>query len=788
MIVHCFYRSLYSLVFLLLAAMHVGASSGKKTLHASGNAEASATGIVKGYVHDRETNDPVVLASVYIPDFDRGSVTHEEGDFIIRNIPEGEYTIRFQHVGYESTSKRITINRDDTTRVSVSLRPSVFRFSEVEIVARHVAEDDITTYVERTVTGRHLRQQLGRTLAETLEDEPGMARRSMGPAPARPVLRGLGGDRLLILEDGARTGDLSATASDHALSIDPMTAEHIELIRGPSAIVHGSNTMGGVINVRRGQIPLDRPDHIHWSGSLQGESVNNGVSAGFRAFGPVSGRIPFSDRKMPFSDRLAFRFDFSGRYSSDIDTPAGTLVNTDITTLNTSLGMSYIDNWGMFGFSGNILDSKYGVPGGEGIAEAHPNGVDLEMFRRSAVGRFRYNFSDSWARRMDVRWNYSYYFHKELEKPDDHDIPQPLGAEFGVLTNNVRMDLHHRRLGFFDNGLFGISAEHRDYASGGMTFTPETIERSIASYLFQERDIRSFNLQLALRYDYRHLSPEEAESIFLDHDITSRNFHGASGSLMGSWNITSNLKIGSTVTKTHRSPIIEELYSEGPHLANFSYEIGNPALTREKGWGSELFIRWNRDRIRTSFALYRNQMDNYIFPQDTGEQSVRRDDLNVFQYTENKVLMAGAELNFELLLNRRVTTGGTVSYVRGDFFDNDESFPFLVLEDRENAVPMMPPLNSRLYLEYGFGSLKIGGATRLAAHQTRTDQFEEPTDEYAVVDIYAQYHFSRGGTLHTFSFTVENLADTEYRNHLSRIKSVMHEPGRNIKMLYRVYF
>ncbi|MBP3192247.1 TonB-dependent receptor [Natronogracilivirga saccharolytica] len=786
-----FSRTLITSAFFLFIAVHAGFASGMTEDHSAGSAGSAVSdaGILKGYVHDSETGDPVVLASVYIPDLDRGSVSHDEGDFIIRNIPEGEYRIRFQHVGYESTSKNVTITRDDTTRVSVSMRPSVFRSSEVEIVARHAAEeDDITTYVERTVTGRHLRQQLGRTLAETLEDEPGMAQRSMGPAPARPVLRGLGGDRLLILEDGGRTGDLSATASDHALSIDPMTAEHIELIRGPSAIVHGSNTMGGVINVRRGQIPFDHPDHIHWSGSLQGESVNRGMSGGFRAFGPVDTSLPFSGRSLSFTDRMAFRFDFSGRHTSDMDTPAGSLVNTDITTLNASLGLSYIDDWGVIGFSGNILDSKYGVPGGEGIAEAHPNGVDIEMFRRYLDGRARFNFSDSWARRLDVRWNYSYYFHRELEKPDDPDIPQPVGAEFGVLTNNIRMDLHHRNMLFFEKGLVGVWAEHRDYASGGMTFTPETIERSVAGYLFQERDFRSFNLQIALRYDYRHLSPEEAESIFLDHDITSREFHGASGSVMGSWNITSNLKLGSTITRTHRSPIIEELYSEGPHLANFSYEIGNPALTREKGWGSEVFVRWNRERMRASMAIYRNQMDNYIFPQDTGEQSPRRDDLNVFQYTENKVLMTGAELNYELLLNRSLTTGGTVSYVRGDFIDDGESFPFLVTEERENAVPLMPPLNSRLYLEYSLGSLKIGGAARLATRQSRTDEFEEPTDEYAVFDLYAQYHFSRAGALHTFSFTVENLANSEYRNHLSRIKSVMPEPGRNVKMLYRVYF
>ncbi len=746
-----------------------------------GEAGISATGVIRGIVYDVENQQPVLLASIYIQDLNRGAVTQEQGDFQLRNLPEGTLVLRIQHVGYETTLKKVHVRKDDTTQVRIGIRPSVFRSSEIRIYADYVQEDEITTHVERVLTGRRLRQQLGRTIAETLDDEPGMAQRTMGPAPARPVLRGLGGERLLILEDGGRTGDLSATASDHALTIDPMTAEHIELIRGPSALVHGSNTMGGVINVIRGQIPHDLPDRFSWSGTIQGETVNNGFSGGVRGYGPLSDRLPLGDR-------MGFRFDLSGRNTSDMNTPVGSQINTAITTLNASAGLSYIDSWGMLGFSGNIMDMKYGVPGGKGLAEAHPNGVDLEMYRRYLESRLRRSFSDSWIRRFDATWNYSYYYHKELEKPDDPTIPQPVGAEFGVLTHNGKVHLHHNSLGIFEKGLIGISFEHRDYASGGFTYTPETTEYSAAAYAFQERDFGRFNLQAALRFDYRHLSPEEKSSIFLPSDITSRNFSGPSGSLMGTWNIRSGMEIGSTVTLTHRSPIIEELYAEGPHLANFAYEIGNPGLSREHGWGNELFFRMNRDRFLLELALFRNQMNNYIFPQDTGEPSIRRDDLNTFQFTENKVLMAGVEASGQFRLHRSLLTGGTASYVKGDFIEDGTSFPFLVLEDKEASVPMMPPLNSRLFLEYGYSKLKIGGAARLSARQDRTDQFEEPTDAYAIFDLYSQYHLSRGNMLHTFSLTIENLADTEHRNHLSRIKSVMPEPGRNVKLLYRVYF
>ncbi|MDI6402243.1 TonB-dependent receptor, partial [Balneolaceae bacterium ANBcel3] len=682
------YKVIYTILFLLLTAVFsIYADERKENLTESwpmhraeeerrthfgqepetaGEATASATGVIRGTVYDSETNEPVLFASVYIRDLDRGTVTHEEGDFILRNLPEGDHTLRIQHVGYETVLKQVSVKKDEVTEIRVGIRTSIFRSVELRVYADYIQEDEITTHVERVLSGRQLRQQLGRTIAETLEDEPGMAQRTMGPAPARPVLRGLGGERLLILEDGGRTGDLSATASDHALTIDPMTAEHIELIRGPSALVHGSNTMGGVINVIRGQIPHDLPEHIHWSGTIQGETVNNGLSGGFRGYGPMSDRLPLGDK-------MAFRFDVTGRKTSDMNTPVGYQENTGITNLNASAGLSYIDRWGMIGFSGNIMDMKYGVPGGEGLAEAHPNGVDLEMFRRYVEGRFRRSFSDRWIRRLDITWNYSYYFHKELEKPDDSSIPQPIGAEFGVLTHNSKIHLHHNRLGVFDKGLFGIWLEHRDYASGGLTFTPETVEYSVAGYVFQERDFGRMNLQASLRFDYRHLSPEEKTSIFLPHDITSRDFSGFSGSVMGTWSLRPGMEIGTTATRTHRSPIIEELYSEGPHLANFAYEIGNPALSREHGWGNEIFFRVSREHYQLNAALFRNQMNNYIFPQDTGTPSIRRDDLNTFQFTENKVLMAGAELSYQVKVHRKMLTGGTVSYVRGDFIDDDAS-------------------------------------------------------------------------------------------------------------------
>ncbi len=741
---------------------------------ATGTDEESGRGVITGVITSEEDGEPILGASILIEDLNRGTTSHRDGDFVIRNVREGAYMLRIQHVSYESTFRSVTVTADDTTHIEISLSRGRFRAADVVVTGAY-ERDDQTTQVERVLTGRQLRLQLGQTIAETLDDEPGLAQRSMGPAPARPVIRGLGGDRLLILEDGGRTGDLSATASDHALAIEPMTAEHIELIRGPSALIHGSNTMGGVINVIRGQIPLDRPDHLHMSGTAQLQSVNSGAAGGLRLYGPLS-------------ESLAFRVDSSVRSGRNVNTPEGELINTGITTYNASAGLSLIRPWGVLGVSGNILDTKYGVPGGIGIVDAHPNGVDIEMFRRYAEFKGRIHLGSDFLRRLDADVTYSYYKHAELEKPDFETESRIVGSEFGVLTTNARTHLHHNSIGIINKGLFGVWGENRDYASGAFSETPATVERALAFYTFQEARPANWNLQLALRYDLRSVSPRRERDSFLIGQIRERNFGGFSGSFRAAYLWDDRLKTGITLMRAFRAPGIEELFSEGPHLANFSYEKGNPELGAETGFGAELFAEYQTSRATFAAAVFRNQMGNYIFPRDTNELATRRADLNKFIFEEQRVLMTGFELQASYRLTQNFKLSSELNFVRGDFIDDDESFPFIRTGSSDLAVPMMPPFSGRSTLEWARGDLRVGSSVRYAAAQNRVDRFETTTDGYTVFDAFAQYNLSTGSVLHTFTLNIENIGDTVYRNHLSRIKEIYPEPGINLRLLYRFYF
>lgn len=714
-------------------------------------------GAVNGIVTDFETDEPVGWTSILIEEVNRSAVAHEDGSFSFRNIPAGRYTLKTYRLGYENYTDRIIIAAGDTLDIVIKLKRSDYRSRDVEIRADRNT-DELTRPV-RTISGTELRQQLGRTLAETIVNEPGMSQRSMGSAPARPVLRGLGGDRLLILEDGNRTGDMSSSAPDHAVAIDPMNAERIEIIRGPASLIYGSNTLGGVINVSRGQIPTVLTEHLHGSGSLQLESVNTGAGTGFNIEGT--------------SGNITARADLSARTASDIQTAKGSLDNTGINTISGSIGAGYINPWGVLGFSGNIFSSNYGIPGN--FTGSHPNGVQIELVRRQLHAKLDYLPRLEVIKRIDFNFNYNYYFHKELEWSTDREIHDIVGAQYKLHTLNFNTLLRNNGWGPFSSGMIGLFGEFRDYTAGGFTFTPPVKEMGLALMAYQQAVTGRFTIDISARFDIRSVNPEEEIESRIIGLMRSRQFNGYSAGSRLTVEVNRWLDFGMNFMKTLRLPGIEELYSEGPHLPAYSYDTGNPELDAEEGFGLEVFAKIHSSAVKIDAAVFSNSVRNYLYPRNTGTESERRP-LPVYQYSGDDVLMQGWELSYDILLLWNFSTSGTLSYVRGDLTEEDRPLPFI------------PPLTGKFDLEYNRRNFSVGTSLRTASGQNRLGDFEEPTAGYRVYDLFARYLFSSGKYLHTFTVGIDNLNDEDYRMHLSRVKSIMPEPGRNIKILYRVYF
>ncbi|MBD3299606.1 MAG: TonB-dependent receptor [candidate division Zixibacteria bacterium] len=604
-----------------------------------------------------------------------------------------------------------------------------------------------------TLSGRDLQQELGQTLASTLKNESGIALRSMGPAPARPVIRGLGGDRVLLAEDGNKITDLSGTSPDHAVTIEPLNLERIEVLRGPAVLLHSPTTIGGVVNVVRRDIPTERHSGLSGTVATYAESANEGGAGLLRLEAPLGA--------------LMVRADIGGKHTSDLSTPIGVLQNSSSEDVDYGVGGSLPGDFGFVGGSFRGLTLDYGIPGG--FIGAHPNGVNIEMEKRQHNVRSQVLLPGSTWEHIDFHLSRAYYRHKEFESNG------LLGSEFRIVNYLGRAQATHGQLGPLNKGVWGGTFERRDFDIGGHVFTSPAKSLRLATFVFERIERERFGVEAGLRYEYAGIDPEHDDPDASIGPIEERQFHSlsASVSLLYSWN--EQTQVGMNVSRSTRTPTIEELYSRGPHLAAYSYEIGNPELGEENGVGVEVFAHTESQRFMATVNAFRNQLNNYIIHSATGDTNWATF-LPVYAADGVPALLYGVEGDVQYKLGAGLSVGGALNYTRGK------------RRDGGGSLPQIPPLTSRVSLAFEHRALLLKTEAEIAAAQRDLARFEEPTDGYATLNLEAQYQIASRHFLHSFSMHLDNLFDETYRNHLSRVKSVMPEAGRNFRLAYKLAF
>ncbi len=712
---------------------------------------ADRTVLLEGYVFDRETRQTLEDVNVQLGDPASSATTDSHGRFSLL-VSQGVYRLSFSRIGYQPTDQNITVSGTIHPILYIEMTLQAIQMDTIMVQAQHAATS-FGKLQETTslLSGDELQKKYSLTLAETMKNELGVAIRSMGPAPARPVIRGLSGDRVRLNLDGVEMNDLSATSADHAVTLEPFNAERLEIIRGPRTLLFTASAIGGVINVVKHKIPETRPRRPFGTVGTHGETVNRGYLSAAAITTPVG--------------PLAFHAETTYRDTRDLHTPIGKLNNTPINTRTHTLGLSYAADRGHIGASFDQFDTQYGIPGG--FIGGHPNGVDLDILRRVFDGKAVYNLNGPHLNSIEMRFSKTFYHHFEFESSGN------IGAEFLFHNYSANLNLHFDTQNQTRNTVMTLGFDHRDLKFGAFVFTPPTRERKAAIGLYHEFPWSQVEIQAAARYTYADLDPRpNTKSTGGNLD---RTYHAWSAAVSPLVPFSDHFVAGLSLSQSRRVPTIEELYNEGPHLAAYSFEVGNIDLEVEASLGFEAFLHYLQPGFDLVLTGFWNEFDTYIAPRNTGEINFAQL-LPIYAAEGIAARLLGLEIHLGWRPTERLDLELNNSYVHGQNSDDDV------------PLPEMPPFKSVFSATYRHPWLTMGGTAELAASQKRLDTFETSTGGYAVFGIYAQRDLVTNHTRHSFILSMDNLFNKEYRNHLSRIRSIMPEAGRSLRLNYRLYF
>ena len=735
--------------------------------------QVRTAGSIVGTVSDSASGLPIIAAEVRLTEH-RVDRTHADGAFEFAGLTAGRYEVSVRRLGYREVRQAVVVPENGVARVTIVMRAAAVELSPTVVTGSLSARPGEEVLSPTTVlSGSNLDRKLDATLAASLLSQPGVSVTSISPVTARPVIRGLGGDRIVVLEDGQRPGDLSSMSGDHAVTIDPLTARQIEVVRGPMSLLYGSSALGGVVNVIREEIPTSKPDRLHGSLSLQGSSVNNGISGGgYLTHGLGS---------------IAVRAEVSGRTAGNTSTPEGELVNTGVSEVNVSLGASLTGERGHFGASYRFYDNDYGIPGG--FVGGHAQGVDISMRRHTVRAEGDLHLNSGPFSVVNATGTATKYEHTEFEPSG------AVGTTFGQDFYTGEVTARHNLAGPFAAGAAGLRAQYRDITTGGSLQTPSTWDLSLAGFVVEEIGTGAVRLQVGARYDWARYVPREVAFIDVGGErvpVRERTFGAVSGSLGVLYEVAEGIRVGASLNRAYRTPDFNELYSNGPHLAANSFNVGDPNLQSETGLGFDAFVRVNRGRVSAEVAAFRNGLADFIFESSRGRAEIgTQGGRPRFQYTNETAVFQGAEGRFEWSLSESLVLDASASYVEAEFTSERDSIPVFTPTDTtfiaaSRYPPFIPPLNGQVGLNLDRTRWFASVAARYAAKQDRLGDFEEPTAGYTVPNVSAGLRVVRGAQLHTITLRIDNVFNQTFRDHLSRIKGIMPEPGRNVSLLYRM--
>ena len=764
---------------------------------------------IKGTVVNDE-NEPLLGASVFLFPEKKGTITDENGSFRIENLTKGQYEIQVSFLGY--APYRDSINIVNSTTYDVQLKVAPLNLQEV-VVTDNLIENrkkELSLNVE-IVNDDYLKQNLGGSLMNSLERLPGVTTIDIGAGQSKPVIRGLGFNRIVVVENSIKH-EAQEWGADHGLEIDQYAVENIEVVKGPASLMYGSDAVGGVIDMNNRKLPVRNT----WGGSVDmtgktnndfcGTSVSlNGRKKGFYA-GVRATILDYADFKVPADsvDIYSYRAALDDR----------NMRNTAGREINLHGNFGFIDNQFQSRFYVSSVNSKTGF-----FANAHglePRNVDSGLHDKSnrdiqypyqKVNHFKItNTSKYQWEKMSVvmdlgfqrnfRQEWSQYVshgHMPAVPPDNLDFNPDLEREFEKYIGSGNLKFHYQPTDKADFS-FGVNSQYQDNSIGGRGFIiPEFRQTNIGAFAVGRYSVSTkSHLRAGIRYDFGALNTKSYYDWFLspveegDEEVLEslkragdirRSFSNFTWSLGYNYN-PEKWSFKANIGKSFRMPIAKELAANGVNYHYFRYEVGDETLSPEISWQIDAGAEYQAKQIAFGVTPFLNYFSNYIYLNPTSEHDRQYGNGNqIFYYTESRVFRYGGEIHAHYEPTRFLHLGIIGEYVCSEQLSGAK---------KGYTLPFSPPPSTIFNIRYRrnkigfFENPYVTLDYRMTASQDNIVPPEVTTDGFQIVNMGMGSDFRFGHQNLSVSMQVQNLFNTKYFNHTSYYRLInVPEPGRN---------
>lgn len=757
-------------------------------------------------------NKPLDGAHIHIEQLH--TMSNPDGSYKMQNIPAGQHRVVVSYIGYKCLDTLLYIT--GSTRLDALLQPEAQQLQEVVVKSESNAERDkkSTAMGIETVNSRYIRKNMGGSLMQSLENIGGITTLAIGSGQSKPVIRGLGFNRVVVTETGIKH-EGQQWGSDHGLEIDQYAVGSVKLIKGPASLLYGSDAIGGIIEIEKPNPPMENT--FGGSVELTGKSNNDLYGSSFNLYGRKEKL--FFDARITAIDYADYKVptDHINIYSYKAPLYKNRLRNTAGNELNLHLTSGYVtENFSSTFYISN-LQTKSGL-----FANAHglePRNVDTDLHDKSdrdiqnpyqdvnhfkIINRTKFTGKTSTT---EIELGYQNNYRQEFSDYISHGAMPPVYPDYMTIGETLEREFSknvysvNARNSFSVNKhslTVGINAEHQDNNTGGWGFIIPDYKQSSAGVFAYDKITLSEKLllHLGLRYDYGHITTEDYFDWFttsVDNQpqylqrafSMSRTFNSPSWAVGLNYN-TGNWALRANAGQSFRMPIAKELASNGVNYHQFSYELGNRDLSAEKSYQLDLGATWENNNFTIDASPFVNYFPNYIYLNPTPNYDFAYGAGNqIFNYTQNRVLRYGGEIKANYTFNEHYTFGVVGEYVYSEQLSGTK---------KGFTLPFSPPASALFNFTYttdmgGIKNFYSGIDYKIVAAQNNIVPPENKTPGYELVNLSLGGDILFNGQFININLQVQNLFNSSNLNHTSFYRIIgVPDPGRNIIVSAKIPF